>query len=107
MRSLINQGQKFSEELLRLCTARVEDKVSRISLSRDLGFNHKVAPCQLVVPFQTMLTPILPSNHEAKYLKEFKSFPGKIVTVESECSSTKYINFQLTIKQEFWTMRWF
>lgn len=89
MRALINQGQKFSEELLRLCTARVEDKVSRVSLARHLGFNHRVAPCQLVVPFQTMLTPILPSNHEPKYLKEFKSFPGKLVTVESESSFDK------------------
>lgn len=84
MRSMINQGQKFSEELLRLCVARVEEKVSKISLARHLGFNHKVAPCRMVIPFQTMLTPSLPATHDSDYLKSFRAFPRDAVTIESE-----------------------
>jgi len=89
MKVMINQGQKFSEELLKLCVARVEDKVSKISLSRNLGFNHKVAPCRLVVPFQTLLTPSLPANHDSDYLKTFRAFPRDTVTIESKSQKIK------------------
>lgn len=82
MRGMIAQGQKLSEELLRLCTARVEEKVSRISLARALGFNHKIAPCRLVVPFQALLTPSLPASHDSDYLKESRAFPRDPTTVE-------------------------
>lgn len=82
MRAMINQGQKFSEEMLKLCVARVEDKVSRISLARSLGFNHRVAPCRLVVPFQAMLTPSLPASHDSEYLKSFRAFPRDPTIIE-------------------------
>lgn len=82
MRNMINQGQKFSEEMLQLCVTRIEDKASRISLARNLGFNHKVAPCRLVVPFQTMLTPSLPASHESEYLKGFSAFPRDPTTID-------------------------
>ena len=82
MRAMINQGQKLSEELLRLCTARIEEKVPRISLARSLGFNHKIAPCHLVVPFQSLLTPSLPASHDSEYLKEFRAFPRDPTTIE-------------------------
>lgn len=81
MRGMINQGQKFSEEMLRLCIARIEDKVARVSL-RDLKFSHKVAPCRLVVPFQAMLTPTLPASHKPEYLKGFRAFPRDPTTIE-------------------------
>lgn len=81
---MITQGQKFSEELLGLCLAPVEEKVSRISLARDLGFNHKVAPCRLAVPFQIMLTPILPPSHDKSFLEHFRPFPGDVVSIESK-----------------------
>ena len=80
---MINQGQKFSEEMLKLCIARVEDKVSRISLAQSLGFNHKVAPCRLVVPFQAMLTPSLPASHDPEYLKSFRAFPRDPTIIDS------------------------
>lgn len=82
MKMLINQGQKFSDELLKLCTARVEEKASKVSLARDLEFNPKVAPCRLVVPFQEMLTPSLPANHSSDYLKTFRAFPQDTVIIE-------------------------
>lgn len=87
MRNMINQGQKFSEEMLQLCVTRIEDKASRISLARNLGFNHKVAPCRLVVPFQTMLTPSLPASHESEYLKGFSAFPRDPTTIDGTLSN--------------------
>lgn len=84
---MINQGQKFSEELLQLCLARVEDRVSRVNLARQLGFNHKVAPCRLVVPFQAMLTPSLPASHDTEYLKGFRAFPRDPTTIEGMLQS--------------------
>lgn len=82
MRNMIIQGQKFSEEMLQLCVTRIEDKSSRISLARSLGFNHKVAPCRLVVPFQAMLTPSLPASHESEYLRGFSAFTRDPTTIE-------------------------
>ena len=82
MRAIINQGQKFSEEMLKLCVTRIEDKVPRISLGRNLGFNHKVVPCRLVVPFQAMLTPSLPASHDPEYLKSFRAFPRDPTIIE-------------------------
>ncbi|KAF7116577.1 hypothetical protein CNMCM5793_005058 [Aspergillus hiratsukae] len=83
MRGMINQGQKFSEEMLKLCTARIEQKESKIHLARQLGFSHKVAPCRLVVPFQAMLTPSLPASHETEYLKGFRAFPRDPTTIDA------------------------
>lgn len=79
---MVSQGQKFSDELLRLCVAKIENKVARINLARHLNFNHKVAPCRLVVPFQAMLTPSLPASHDSEYLKGFRAFPRDSTTIE-------------------------
>ncbi|KAL4877252.1 hypothetical protein BJY04DRAFT_230764 [Aspergillus karnatakaensis] len=83
IRGMINQGQKFSEELLALCVAKIESKVSRINLARNLNFNHRVTPCRLVVPFQAMLTPSLPASHDSEYLKGFRAFPRDTTTIEA------------------------
>ncbi|RAK98040.1 protein kinase MEC1 [Aspergillus ibericus CBS 121593] len=91
MRAMINQGQRFSDEMLRLCIARIEDKVASVNL-RSLGFNHKVAPCRLVVPFQAMLTPILPASHEPEYLKGFRAFPRDPTTVEAILDDAQVLN---------------
>ncbi|GAM33244.1 ATR checkpoint kinase [Talaromyces pinophilus] len=91
--SMIKGGQKFGEELLSLCNARVEEKgTTKISLSRNLGFNHKVAPCRLVVPFQSMLTPILPPSHEQAFIKQFNPFPGDVVSVEKVLDDALVLN---------------
>lgn len=86
---MIIQGQKFSEEMLQLCVSRIEDRTSRISLARSLGFNHKVAPCRLVVPFQAMLTPSLPASHDSEYLKGFNAFPRDPTTIDGTSPNTK------------------
>lgn len=92
---MINSGQKFSEELLQLCLARVEDRVSRVHLARNLGFNHKVAPCRLVVPFQAMLIPSLPTSHDTEYLKGFRAFPRDPTTIEGKPQFTYSFFFLL------------
>lgn len=79
---MITQGTKFSEELLQLCLAPVEEKSSRVQLGRHLGFNHKVAPCRLVVPFQAMLIPSLPASQNIEYIKGFRAFPRDPTTIE-------------------------
>lgn len=84
MRGMINQGQKFSDEMLRICVIRIEDKVSKINLPRQLGFDRKVVPCRLVVPFQAMLTPTLPASHDSEYLKGFRAFPRDPTTIEGK-----------------------
>ncbi|EEP77729.1 hypothetical protein UREG_02578 [Uncinocarpus reesii 1704] len=83
IRAIMNQGQKFSDELLKLCSAPVEDRVVKVSLVRDLGFNHRVAPCRLVIPLESTLTPILPANHETSFLKTFRAFPNDPITIET------------------------
>ncbi|KAK2787809.1 serine/threonine-protein kinase M1 [Emmonsiellopsis sp. PD_33] len=83
LRAIINQGQKFSEELLKLCLARLEDKSPKVSLARTLGFNHRTAPCRLVIPLEMTLTPSLPANHEPGFLKTFRAFPHDPITIET------------------------
>ncbi|KAJ5225141.1 hypothetical protein N7468_006366 [Penicillium chermesinum] len=92
IRRMINQGQKFAEELLSLCLARVEDRVSLIHLARHVGFNHKVAPCRLVVPFQAMLIPSLPASHDMEYLKGFRAFPRDPTTIEAVLDEAQILN---------------
>ena len=82
IRLMIAEGTKFSEELLQLCLAPVEEKSSRVQLGRNLGFNHKVAPCRLVVPFQAMLIPSLPACQNIEYIKGFRAFPRDPTTIE-------------------------
>ncbi|KAL4902881.1 hypothetical protein BDW74DRAFT_169409 [Aspergillus multicolor] len=92
VRVMINQGQRFSDELLRLCVAKIESKTSRINLARHLNFNHRIAPCQLVVPFQAMLAPILPASHDLDYLKGFRAFPRDSTTIEAILDDALILN---------------
>ncbi|EFR05531.1 kinase rad3 [Nannizzia gypsea CBS 118893] len=83
IRSIINQGQKFSDELLELCLARIEERTPKVSLSETLRFNHRVAPCRLAIPLEATLTPTLPSSHEPHFLKTFRAFPADTITIET------------------------
>ncbi|KAG0156529.1 hypothetical protein PDIDSM_3708 [Penicillium digitatum] len=92
IRRMITQGTKFSEELLQLCLAPVEEKSSRVQLGRNLGFNHKVAPCRLVVPFQAMLIPSLPASQNIEYIKGFRAFPRDPTTIEAVLDEAQVLN---------------
>ncbi|KAH0602256.1 uncharacterized protein H6S33_009866 [Morchella sextelata] len=65
LKNLILQSQKLTDQLLRLCDADLPSKAVTVSLTKDLGFNHSVAPCMLVVPLQTVLTVTLPPTPES------------------------------------------
>ncbi|KAM5499633.1 serine/threonine-protein kinase M1 [Microsporum canis] len=92
IRSIINQGQKFSEELLGLCLARIEEKTLKVSLSHNLHFNHRAAPCRLAIPLEATLTPTLPSSHEPQFLKTFLAFPTDTITIESVLDEALILN---------------
>ena len=78
---LLVHGQKLSDELLRVSEHAIDGKPSKVSLSRDLGFNHKIAPSKLVVPIEAALTPAFPNSSDAGTLKRFKAFPKELVTI--------------------------
>jgi serine/threonine-protein kinase ATR len=83
VKSLITSGHRLSDELLRICEADVHGKPSKISLSRDLTFNHKLAPCKLVVPLDTTLTPSLPPNIEQTEMATHAAFPQDTITIST------------------------
>ncbi|KKY18324.1 putative phosphatidylinositol 3and 4-kinase [Phaeomoniella chlamydospora] len=83
LRALVTHGQKLSDELLRVSDYHIEGKTSRVSLAKDLGFNHKIAPSRLVVPIEASLIPNLPSNLDAAALKTFKAFSKDAITISS------------------------
>jgi len=76
LRALVGQGQKLSDQLLRVCEGSIDGKSSHISLSRDLGFNHKAASCKLAMPLEQSLTASLPTvtdNVNMKYHTAFNT----------------------------------
>ena len=79
VKSLINQGQKLSAQLLDVCDGEIQGKPTTVSLSRDLGFNHKSAPCGLVVPLEVTLTASLPTVPDS--VKTYKAFARDAVTI--------------------------
>lgn len=83
LKALLTQGQKLSDELLRVCEHHIEGKPSRLSLSRDLGFNHKTTPCRLVIPLESALTPSISANGDASALKTSRAFPKDAVTIST------------------------
>lgn len=83
LRNMISAGQRFSDELLRVSDFAIEGKISRISMSRDLGFNHKIAPSRLVVPVESCLIPSIPTSYDSTYLKSFRAFDKDPVTISA------------------------
>ena len=83
LRNMIQAGQRFSDEVLRISEYPIEGKVSRVSLARDLGFNHKIAPSRLVVPAESCLIPSIPTSHDSTYLKSFRAFAKEPVTISA------------------------
>jgi len=61
LKTLIIHGQKLSDQLLHACEGEIQGKPANISLSKDLGFNHKIAPSRMAIPLEMSLTPSLPT----------------------------------------------
>src|SRR5579862_442645 len=79
VRTMVLQGQKLSTQLLNVCEAEIVGKPNSVSLMNDLGFNHRVAPCPLVVPLETTLTASLPTIPDT--MKRHEAFARDTVTV--------------------------
>ncbi|KAH7045160.1 hypothetical protein B0J12DRAFT_669729 [Macrophomina phaseolina] len=83
LKTLINQGERLSTALLHACDAHLPEKQSRVSLSRDLGFPHKLAPCGLVVPIETTMVASLPRTQEIPPSRYKAAFSGTAITIAS------------------------
>ncbi|KAL8715001.1 MAG: hypothetical protein Q9220_000958 [cf. Caloplaca sp. 1 TL-2023] len=81
LKAIINHGQKLSDQLLHVCEGNISGKPSVISLTKDLGFVHKMAPCRLVVPLESTLTASFPSGTEKVDLRRHRAFPRETVTI--------------------------
>ncbi|KAF2097301.1 hypothetical protein NA57DRAFT_41563 [Rhizodiscina lignyota] len=83
LRTLISQGLKLTEALLHACEASVDSRAVHVSLARDLHFNHKLAPCGLVVPIEKTMTAVLPTLVGAPNIRNHKPFPNGHITIEA------------------------
>lgn len=85
LRMMIASGQRLSDGLLQASEAPVEPRQSHASLSRDLGFNHKLAPCSLVVPLETTLTTSMPAGADSARIRSYahKAFAQDKITIQS------------------------
>ncbi|KAF2178853.1 hypothetical protein K469DRAFT_598368 [Zopfia rhizophila CBS 207.26] len=83
LNTLIVHGQKLTEALLAACDAPVEQRVTHVSLSKDLGFNHKLAPCALVVPIEATMIASLPTGNDSKSIRAHNPFPQDSITISS------------------------
>ncbi|KAK5125692.1 hypothetical protein LTR85_011966 [Meristemomyces frigidus] len=83
VRALIAQGQKLSDGLLQACEHHVEPRKSNVSLSKELGFNHKLAPSGLVVPVEATLSPNLPSGADSNKIRRHHAFAQDKITIQS------------------------
>lgn len=76
-------SRTLADELLRVADYTIESKITRISLARDLGFNHKIAPCKLVVPAESCLIPNAPTAADHATSKTFRPFSKDPTTIEN------------------------
>ena len=85
LRSLVAQGQKLSDELVNACETPIHAKPTHVSLGKELGFKHKVAPCPLVVPLEKTLMATLPNATSSSQMKGHRPFPAsrEAVTISS------------------------
>lgn len=79
---IITQGQKLCDGLLQACEAPVEPRATHVRLGRDLNFNHKLAPCQLVVPIEATLTASAPSMADVDTIRRHKAFTQEKITIQ-------------------------
>lgn len=78
---MITQGQKLSDGLLQACDIHIESRSSNVSLSKDLSFNHKLAPSSLVIPLESTLIANTPVVQDAQHIRKFVAFAQDKVTI--------------------------
>jgi serine/threonine-protein kinase ATR len=79
LKALALHGHKLSEALLDICDADTSGLGPNISLSKNLGFSHRLAPCNLVVPLERTLTAILPAVVDK--MAAHKAFSSDVITI--------------------------
>ena len=83
LKNLVTQCQRLSEQLLRVCEGAIVDKSTHISITKDLGFNHRLAPCKIVVPLEATLTAKLPPVIDRVQMRSHRAFSKETVTISS------------------------
>lgn len=83
IKTLILAGQRLCDGLLNACEEHVEPRKAHVSLSKDLKFNHKLAPSALVVPIEATLTASLPNDADLDKIRRHKGFTQDKVTIQS------------------------
>ncbi|KAF1947946.1 hypothetical protein EJ02DRAFT_429695 [Clathrospora elynae] len=83
LKNLIIRGQRLTDALLAACDAPIEQRVAHVSLSKDLGFNHKLAPIPLVVPIEANMLPNLPAGNDSQTIRRHNPFPADAITISS------------------------
>jgi serine/threonine-protein kinase ATR len=74
--SLLATAAHFTENMIKICNFNVEGQKIQISLSRDVGYNKSMVPCDLVVPVQSAMQVVLPSLPED--LRNHIPFPDEV-----------------------------
>ncbi|KAG8530063.1 uncharacterized protein KY384_005545 [Bacidia gigantensis] len=69
LKAFIAQGQKLSDQLLRVCETEIKSKAPNVHLSNDLGFKHSFATSKLAMPTETCLTASLPTSENVDMRK--------------------------------------
>ena len=80
---MIAKGQKLADGLLHVCEVPIERKGSEARLSEHLGFNHKLAPSQLVVPIETTLATGLSTRADQETIRRHKAFVQDKITIHA------------------------
>ncbi|KAL8790468.1 MAG: hypothetical protein Q9213_000620 [Squamulea squamosa] len=92
LKAMITHGQKLSDQLLHVCEGDIQGKPSTISLSKDLGFVHKTAPCRLVVPLESTLTVSLPPLVDGIEMRKHRAFSKDTVTISAFLDNVLVLN---------------
>ncbi|KAF2398341.1 hypothetical protein EJ06DRAFT_538889 [Trichodelitschia bisporula] len=81
VRRLVSHGARLTARLLEACEVNIPGRSSHALLGRDLGFDHKLAPCDLVVPVEKMMTATLPTGIGG--VRGHRPFPRQLTTIQS------------------------
>ncbi|KAG9925288.1 hypothetical protein KCV05_g7632, partial [Aureobasidium melanogenum] len=92
LRVMISHGQKLSDGLLQACEIHIETRSANVSLSKDLNFNHKLAPNPLVIPLESTLTANAPVVQDAFHIRKFVAFAQERITIQSFSDEVLVLN---------------
>jgi serine/threonine-protein kinase ATR len=92
LRVMITHGQKLSDGLLQACEIHIETRSANVSLSKDLNFNHKLAPNPLVIPLESTLTANAPVVQDAFHIRKFVAFAQERITIQSFSDEVLVLN---------------